>query len=124
MKLPHVYVPVVAYETTVDSSHLERKPPGPRIAYWSAGLVSCAKTSGSSPSPAWLMMVWPIVHAVPGSAAGPAPTRSIMRPVCQHSVLLAVDQQLGEGATLWVAPELSDPLRVGSTKFMAPTPHR
>jgi hypothetical protein len=25
-------------------------------------------------------------------------------------VLLAVDQQLGEGAALWVAPELSDPV--------------
>jgi hypothetical protein len=25
-------------------------------------------------------------------------------------ILLAVDQELGEGATLWVAPELSDPV--------------
>jgi hypothetical protein len=28
----------------------------------------------------------------------------------QRPVLLAVDQELGEGATLWVAPELSDPV--------------
>ena len=28
----------------------------------------------------------------------------------QRPVLLAVDQQLGEGATLWVAPELADPV--------------
>jgi hypothetical protein len=30
------------------------------------------------------------------------------RPECP--VLLAVDQELGEGAALWVAPELSDPV--------------
>ena len=28
----------------------------------------------------------------------------------EHPVLLAVDQQLGECAALWVAPELADPL--------------
>jgi hypothetical protein len=28
----------------------------------------------------------------------------------QRPILLAVDQQLGEGATLWVPPELSDPV--------------
>jgi hypothetical protein len=28
----------------------------------------------------------------------------------ERPVLLAVDQQLGEGATLWVAPELADPV--------------
>jgi hypothetical protein len=28
----------------------------------------------------------------------------------QHPTLLAVDQELGDGAALWVAPELSDPL--------------
>jgi hypothetical protein len=30
------------------------------------------------------------------------------RPECP--VLLAVDQEFGEGATLWVAPELADPV--------------
>jgi hypothetical protein len=30
-------------------------------------------------------------------------------------ILLAVDQQLGEAAALWVAPELSDP--VGSLEY-------
>jgi len=28
----------------------------------------------------------------------------------QDPVLLAVDQEFGEGATLWVAPELADPV--------------
>ena len=28
----------------------------------------------------------------------------------KRPVLLAVDQQLGEGAALWVAPELADPV--------------
>jgi hypothetical protein len=28
----------------------------------------------------------------------------------QRPILLAVDQELGEGATLWVAPELADPV--------------
>ena len=28
----------------------------------------------------------------------------------QHPVLLLVDQQLGEGAALWVTPELADPV--------------
>ena len=28
----------------------------------------------------------------------------------ERPVLLAVDQQLGEGATIWVAPELTDPV--------------
>jgi hypothetical protein len=28
----------------------------------------------------------------------------------KRPILLAVDQQLGEGAALWVAPELSDPV--------------
>jgi hypothetical protein len=28
----------------------------------------------------------------------------------ERPVLLAVDQELGEGPTLWVAPELSDPV--------------
>jgi hypothetical protein len=28
----------------------------------------------------------------------------------QRLILLAVDQQLGEGATLWVAPELAYPV--------------
>jgi hypothetical protein len=30
----------------------------------------------------------------------------------QHPVLLAIDRQLGEGAALWVAPEVPDPLGV------------
>ena len=33
----------------------------------------------------------------------------------KRPVILAVDQQLGEGAALWVAPELSDP--VGSLEI-------
>jgi hypothetical protein len=28
----------------------------------------------------------------------------------KNSILLAVDEQLGEGAALWVAPELADPV--------------
>jgi hypothetical protein len=28
----------------------------------------------------------------------------------EHTILLAVDQEFGEGATLWVAPELADPV--------------
>ena len=28
----------------------------------------------------------------------------------ERSILFAVDQELGEGAALWVAPELADPL--------------
>jgi hypothetical protein len=28
----------------------------------------------------------------------------------QHSILLAIDQEFGEGAALWVCPELADPL--------------
>jgi hypothetical protein len=28
----------------------------------------------------------------------------------ERPILLAVDQQLGEGAALWVAPELADPV--------------
>jgi hypothetical protein len=41
----------------------------------------------------------------------------------QHSILLAIDQELGEGAALWVAPELSDPvgsLEVGSIRTWSP----
>ena len=28
----------------------------------------------------------------------------------EHPVLLAVDQEFGEGSTLWVPPELADPV--------------
>ena len=48
----------------------------------------------------------------------PIPTRPLALSLPQHAyehrperpILLAVDQQLGEGATLRVAPELSDPV--------------
>ena len=37
-------------------------------------------------------------------------SRSIPTSTAQRPILLAVDQQLGEGATLRVAPELADPV--------------
>ena len=52
----------------------------------------------------------PIRRAPPVPRRSGPSSRSIPTSTARRPVLLAVDQQLGEGATLRVAPELADPV--------------
>jgi hypothetical protein len=50
------------------------------------------------------------VHQAASVTRGTSEKRDKPHPRPERSVLLAVDQEFGECATLWVAPELSDPV--------------